>query len=99
MTRLSQVGGRDGLGLDKAHLAWRGEDCGWSIREDGHDSPIVHVMVAGMDSATGHGAPHRGEVRTASGLPAKVGTTRRHARMWRPGWTRPLVASHLVVKR
>ncbi|PKI67522.1 hypothetical protein CRG98_012106 [Punica granatum] len=76
MTRLSQVGGRDGLGLDKAHLAWRGEDCGWSIREDGHDSPIVHVMVAGMDSATGHGAPHRGEVRTASGLPAKDGSPR-----------------------
>ncbi|PKI77708.1 hypothetical protein CRG98_001892 [Punica granatum] len=32
--------------------------------------------VAGMDSASGHSTSRNGEVNTASGLPANVGTTR-----------------------
>ncbi|OWM89138.1 hypothetical protein CDL15_Pgr026301 [Punica granatum] len=34
------------------------------------------VLVAGLDSASSHSTSRYGEVKTASGLPAKVGTTR-----------------------
>ncbi|OWM76450.1 hypothetical protein CDL15_Pgr024658 [Punica granatum] len=54
--------------------------------------------VAGMDSASGHRASRHGEVKTAGGLPAKVGTTRlSYGVGGRDG--RPLVIARLAMEK
>ncbi|PKI53744.1 hypothetical protein CRG98_025874 [Punica granatum] len=64
------IEGRSALGPRLA-LSWRkGEDHKWSILEGWHDSPIVRCGWPGW-KAPGHGAPRRGEVMIAGGLPSK----------------------------
>ncbi|PKI63564.1 hypothetical protein CRG98_016044 [Punica granatum] len=48
---------------------------GMCVRSHG-DTLCRAGWVAGMDSASGHSTSRYGEVKTAGGLPAKVGTTR-----------------------
>ncbi|PKI61413.1 hypothetical protein CRG98_018187 [Punica granatum] len=59
----------------------RGEDRGWSTHEGWHDSP---VMWGGWLrwTATSHDMFRHGEVKTAGGLTAKVGTTRLSCGTW-----------------
>ncbi|OWM75147.1 hypothetical protein CDL15_Pgr012497 [Punica granatum] len=82
-TRLScGVGGRDGLGFGSQHISlWRSEDRGWSTREGWHDSPVVRGGWPGW-TASGHSTSRHGEVKTASGLPTNVGTTRLSCETW-----------------
>ncbi|PKI39899.1 hypothetical protein CRG98_039710, partial [Punica granatum] len=55
---------------------WRkGEGREWPARESGHDSPIMRGGWPGW-TTSGHSTSRHGEVKTMSGLPAKVGTTR-----------------------
>ncbi|PKI73401.1 hypothetical protein CRG98_006171 [Punica granatum] len=108
-TRLScGVGGRDGQPLVRARLAmeslwsehvspWRGEDRGWSTREGWHNSPVVRGGWPGW-TASGQSTSRHGEVKTAGGLPAKVGTTRLSCGVGgRDG--QPLVRARLAMER
>ncbi|OWM89283.1 hypothetical protein CDL15_Pgr008274 [Punica granatum] len=57
-------------------LPWRkGEGRKWPARESGHDSSVMRGGWPGW-TASGHSTSHHGEVKTAGGLPAKVGTIR-----------------------
>ncbi|PKI59958.1 hypothetical protein CRG98_019652 [Punica granatum] len=108
------VGDRDGQPLVIARLAMeRGEDRRWSTREDWHNSPVVWggwpgwtasghspVVRGGWPgwTASGHSTSRHGEVKTSSGLPAKVGTTRLSCGVGdRDG--QPLVISRLAMER
>ncbi|PKI73201.1 hypothetical protein CRG98_006399 [Punica granatum] len=94
-TRLScGVGGRDGRPL---HVSpWRGEDRGWFTLEGWHNSPVVRGGWPGW-TASGHSTSRHGEVKTAGGLPSKVGTTRLSCGVGgRDG--QPLVIARLVME-
>ncbi|PKI75956.1 hypothetical protein CRG98_003614 [Punica granatum] len=61
---------------------WRkGEGREWPARESGHDSPVMRGGWPGW-TASGHNISRYGEVKTAGGLPAKVGTTRMSYGTW-----------------
>ncbi|OWM72776.1 hypothetical protein CDL15_Pgr024828 [Punica granatum] len=79
-------------------LPWRkGEDRGWSTREGRHDSPVMRGGWPGW-TASGHSTSRHGEVKTAGGLPSKVGTTRLSCGVGgRDG--QPLVIARLVMER
>ncbi|OWM76972.1 hypothetical protein CDL15_Pgr011697 [Punica granatum] len=63
-------------------LPWRkGEGLKWSTREGWHDSPVMRGGWPGW-TASGHSTSRHGEVKTAGGLPAKVGTTRLSCGTW-----------------
>ncbi|OWM80237.1 hypothetical protein CDL15_Pgr026477 [Punica granatum] len=79
-------------------LPWRkGEGCKWSTREGWHDSAVIRGGRAGW-TASGHNTSRHGEVKTAGGLPAKVGMTRRSCGVGgRDG--RPLVITRVAMER
>ncbi|OWM66957.1 hypothetical protein CDL15_Pgr022313 [Punica granatum] len=57
-------------------LPWRkGEGWKWSTHEGGHESLVVQGGWPGW-TTSGHSKSRHGKVKTAGGLPAKVGTTR-----------------------
>ncbi|PKI45861.1 hypothetical protein CRG98_033746 [Punica granatum] len=69
------VGGRDGLGFWSQRISpWRSENRWWSTREGWHDSLVVRGGWPRW-TASGHSTSRHGEVKTAGGLPTKVGTT------------------------
>ncbi|OWM85754.1 hypothetical protein CDL15_Pgr023687 [Punica granatum] len=99
MTRLScRVGGQDGIGFWSQRISlWRSEDRGWSTCEGWHNSPVVRGRWPGW-TASGHSTSHHGEVKTASGLPAKVSTTHMSYGVGgRAG--RPLVIARLAMEK
>ncbi|PKI62532.1 hypothetical protein CRG98_017078 [Punica granatum] len=56
-------------------LPWRtGEGRKWPAREGWHDSPVMWGGWSGWTTSS-HSTSRHGEVKTAGGLPAKVGTT------------------------
>ncbi|OWM72757.1 hypothetical protein CDL15_Pgr024809 [Punica granatum] len=79
-------------------LPWRkGEDRGWSTRKGWHNSPVVRGGWPGW-TTFGHSTSRHGEVKTAGGLPAKVGTIRLSCGVGgRDG--RPLVIACLAMER
>ncbi|OWM68441.1 hypothetical protein CDL15_Pgr026985 [Punica granatum] len=63
-------------------LPWRkGEGRRWPAREGCHDSPVMRGRWLSW-MASGHSTSHYGEVKTAGGLPTKVGTTRLSYGTW-----------------
>ncbi|PKI64329.1 hypothetical protein CRG98_015278 [Punica granatum] len=92
------VGGRAGRPLVIARLAMeRGEDRKWSTREGYYNSHVVRDGWPGW-TASGHSTSRHGEVKTASGLPAKVITTHMsYGTGGRDG--RPLVIARLAMER
>ncbi|OWM63036.1 hypothetical protein CDL15_Pgr026210 [Punica granatum] len=63
-------------------LQWRkGEGRRWSTRESWHDSLVMRGGWPGW-TASGHSTSRHGEVKTAGGLPAKVGTTHLSCGTW-----------------
>ncbi|PKI78951.1 hypothetical protein CRG98_000663 [Punica granatum] len=79
-------------------LPWRkGEGRRWSTREGWHDSPVMRGGWPGW-TAFGHSTSRHGEVKTAGGLPTKVGTTPLSCGVG--GWDgRPLVIARHAVER
>ncbi|OWM75192.1 hypothetical protein CDL15_Pgr003898 [Punica granatum] len=79
-------------------LPWRkGAGRRWPAREGWHDSPVIWGGWSGW-TVSGHSTSRHGEVKTAGGLPAKVGTTRLSCRVGgRDG--RPLVIARLAMER
>ncbi|PKI75878.1 hypothetical protein CRG98_003793 [Punica granatum] len=79
-------------------LPWRkGEGRRQSTREGWHDLPVIRGGWPG-ETASGHSTSRHGEVKTAGGLPVKVGTTRLSCRVGgRDG--RPLVTARLAMER
>ncbi|PKI69687.1 hypothetical protein CRG98_009958 [Punica granatum] len=77
------------------NFAWG--DRGWSTREGWHDSPVVRGGSPGWTTSS-HSTSRHGEVKTAGGLPAKVGTTRLSCGVGgRVGWL--LVIARLAMER
>ncbi|PKI66332.1 hypothetical protein CRG98_013294 [Punica granatum] len=99
MTRRScGVGGWDGLGFWSQCISlWRSEDRGWSTREGWHNLPVVRGGWPGW-TASGHSTSRHREVKTVSGLPAKVSMTRRSCGVGGRA-RRPLVTVRLAVER
>ncbi|PKI73147.1 hypothetical protein CRG98_006458 [Punica granatum] len=64
----------------------RGEDRGWSTREGWHNSPVVRGGWPRW-TAFGHSTSHRGEVKTAGGLPLEGWHNSPVVRGEWPGWT------------
>ncbi|OWM72936.1 hypothetical protein CDL15_Pgr016496 [Punica granatum] len=80
--RSCKMDGQDGLGFWSQRISlWISENCGWSTREGWHDSPAVRGEWPGW-TASGHSTSRHGEVKTAGGLPAKVGTTCLSCGVW-----------------
>ncbi|OWM84586.1 hypothetical protein CDL15_Pgr014156 [Punica granatum] len=64
------------IGDVSGHVEDVGEDRRWSTRGGRHDLPVVRDGWPGWTRPLGHSASYYGEVKTAGGLPAKVGTIR-----------------------
>ncbi|OWM71791.1 hypothetical protein CDL15_Pgr023270 [Punica granatum] len=95
---LCGVVGRDGLGFWSQYISlWRSEDRRWSTREGWHDSPVVRGGWPGWTTSS-HSTSRYGEVKTAGGLPAKVGTTRLSCGVGGQAG-RPLVIARLAMEK
>ncbi|PKI69526.1 hypothetical protein CRG98_010101, partial [Punica granatum] len=91
------AGPKPDAGQSPEHISlWRSEDRGWSTHEGWHDSPVVRGGWPGW-TTSGHSTSCHGKVKTASGLPANVGTTRlSYGVGGRAG--RPLVIARLAME-